>query len=183
MTAGDHRTMTPGASSWRAIAAELTIAGAAVAATAIAAYAWAGAKAAVIVITGAGVVALVMLRSLVAPYLMPARPYQELASTGRSVITSFWRKRGLLRDATSASGRYDYELRPLLQHLLAARLSERHDISLYAEPERARELLAGGKHDDLWQWLDPARQAQPLGKDGGIPVRTLAAIIDRLEQL
>jgi hypothetical protein len=175
MTASDH--------GWRSIRTELTIAFTAVAATAVAGYAWAGATAAVIVIAVAGLVALIMLRALVIPYQMPARPYQELPSTGRSVITTFWRKRGLLRDATSASGRYDFELRPLLQNLLAARLSERHDISLYAEPQRARELLAGSKHDDLWQWLDPARQAKPLGKDGGIPVRTLAAIIDRLEQL
>ena len=43
----------------------------------------------------------------------------------------------------------------------------------------ARELLGGSRHDDLWRWIDPARQPAS-STTGGIPPRTLAAIIDRL---
>ena len=176
--------MTAADQGWRSARAELTIAGAVVAVTAVAGYAWAGLTAAVIVIAVAGLAALGLLRSLPVPYAPPAGPQHEMsASGGRSVITGFWRRRQLLTEVTSGTGRYDFELRATLQHLLAARLAERHDISLYAEPERARELLAGGTHDDLWPWLDPAREAAPDDKNAGIPRRTLAAIIDRLEQL
>jgi hypothetical protein len=79
---------------------------------------------------------------------------------------------------------YDYELRGTLQHLLAARLAERHGISLYDDPEAARRLLAGSGGDRLWFWLDPGREAvADQGKTAGIPPRTLAAILDRLERL
>ena len=79
---------------------------------------------------------------------------------------------------------YDADLRPVLQHLLAARLAERHGINLYHDPETARRLLLPGPRDDtLWFWLDPARPAEADRLRPGIPSRTLAAIIDRLERL
>ncbi len=85
-----------------------------------------------------------------------------------------------------------------LEHLLAARLAERHGVSLYLDPDGARRLLCGndnGRDADLWYWIDPAReaaraQARAYGAaDGGtdrqpgIPPRTLARLIDRLEKL
>ena len=146
-------------------------------------YAWDGSAGAAVVLAGAAVVALVVVRTLTEPVRLPALPQAEWQVTGRSVITGFWRKRGMVGDATVAGGNYDYELRPTLQHLLAARLADRHGVSLYAEPGRARELFAGTRHDDLWPWVDPARLAAPDTRGGGIPARTLAAIIDRLEHL
>jgi hypothetical protein len=147
-----------------------------------AAYAWAGAKAAAVVLAGAAIIALVLLRTLAEPDRAPAVPEHEWRATGRSVISGFWRKRSMVTDATANNGNYDFELRATLQHLLAARLAERHGVSLYEEPERARRLIGNGKYDHLWPWVDPARTAAP-DSTGGIPPRTLAAIIERLEQL
>ena len=81
---------------------------------------------------------------------------------------------------------YDTELRPVLEHLLAARLAERHGVHLYQDPDAARRLLCGQPRDaGLWRWIDP--QTRPQARDSqerrGIPSRTLARLIDRLEKL
>ena len=53
-------------------------------------------------------------------------------------------------------GGYDSELRPVLEHLLAARLAERHAVNLYQHPDAARKLLCRSPRDaDLWPWIDP----------------------------
>jgi hypothetical protein len=167
---------------WRSARSEVQLAAGTVLVVTIAAYAWAGSAAAAVILAASAVVFLILLRALAEPDRKPPVPQAEWHNTGRSVIAGFWRKRGIVNDATAGNGNYDFELRATLQHLLAARLAERHGISLYAEPERARELLGGSRHDDLWRWIDPARQPAP-STTGGIPPRTLAAIIDRLEHL
>ena len=68
--------------------------------------------------------------------------------------------------------------------LLAVRLAERHGISLHDDPAAARRLLCPGHRDDrLWYWVDPARPPATTGTQSGIPPRTLARLIDRLEKL
>jgi len=90
----------------------------------------------------------------------------------------------MLHDATASMAAYDAEVRPTLQHLLAARLAERHGVSLDADPAAARRLLLPGHGDQaLWFWLDPLRPAENDKDRRGIPPRTLAAIFDRLERL
>jgi hypothetical protein len=177
---GQPETGQPG--GWKSAEPELRIAGGTVIVITVAAYAWAGPVAAAVVLACSALLSLVLLRSLAEPDLTPVAPREEWKTTGRSVIAGFWRKRSMVTDATAGNGNYDFELRATLQHLLAARLAERHGISLYAEPDRARELLGGSKHDNLWHWVDPARQAAP-DSTGGIPPRVLAAILDRLEHL
>ena len=75
--------------------------------------------------------------------------------------------------ASSVSSRtfYDSELRPVLEHLLAARLAERHGVNLYSDPARARKLLCAQRRDaDLWAWVDPQHCEAPTSKDRrGIP--------------
>jgi hypothetical protein len=46
---------------------------------------------------------------------------------------------------------YPSALRPQLQRLYAARLSERHGVSLHAEPAKAAALIGPA----AWPWLDP----------------------------
>jgi len=99
-------------------------------------------------------------------------------------FTGYWRKRAGLVDGTQSLAAYDAVLRGTLQHLLAARLAERHGISLQDDPDAARRLLCPRPRDDaLWYWVDPARPPAQAGKQPGIPPRTLARLIDRLEQL
>jgi hypothetical protein len=131
------------------------------------------------------VVILVVLRALVPTTRAQAARRDEswqLRSQGSYI--GFWRNRGLLADASVNMRSYDADLRPVLQHLLAARLAERHGVSLYADPDAARQLLLAGEPDDsLWYWLDPERPAEQRAMRHGIPQRTLTAIVDRLERL
>jgi hypothetical protein len=179
---GERRQAPEG--SWRASAPELAAAAFGVLVTALAVYAYAGADAAVAVVAGCAVAAIVYLRTLVPA--VARVDIREVLPSGQAT-TSFlgvWRKRVTLRDATARMTSYDAELRPALQHLLAARLAQRHGISLYADPAAARRLLLPGPRDDaLWFWLDPGRQAETDPKRPGIPPRALAAILDRLERL
>jgi hypothetical protein len=171
---------------------ELTVTAVLVVATSATVYGYAGVGAAVLTVIIWAVVLLVLLRGLVgaaAPLLLQE---QLGRATGRTSFTGFWRRRGVLTNATASMMSYDAELRPTLQHLLAARLAERHDVNLYQDPSGARNILLRGtregtsfgrRDDQLWYWLDPSRPAETRQQARGIPPRTLAAIIDRLERL
>jgi hypothetical protein len=186
----DHPAAEDG---WRGSGPELTVTAVLMLATCAAVYGYAGVGAAVITLIVWAVVLLVLLRWLVPATGAPLLQHEETwRATGRTSFTSFWRKQGVLTNATASMMSYDAELRPTLQHLLAARLAERHDVNLYQDPATARRLLLsgaargtirGGRDDQLWYWLDPARPAETRSHVTGIPPRTLAAIIDRLERL
>jgi hypothetical protein len=173
---------------------ELIIATATAAAAAVAGYAVAGPMAVALVAMAAGAGGLVLLRFLVPP--QPAAPPGEDLSgpdpaVPQPVLSSFtgtWRRQSRLADAHASRPAYEAQLRPQLEHLLASRLAERHGISLYDDPAAARQAFSAGQagFDGLWSWIDPARAAVPADLDGdqpGIPYRTLARIIDRLERL
>jgi hypothetical protein len=172
---------------------ELIIAALAVTATAAAGYAVAGPGAVALVAVAAGVISLVVLRSLVRPPPLassaedvsgpdPAVPAPVLSSFSRQ-----WRRQSRLGDAEASLTAYEAGLRGQLEHLLASRLAERHGISLYDDPAAARLAFTQGNpgYDSLWQWVDPARPAAPSppGDQPGIPYRTLARLLDRLEHL
>lgn len=188
---GDHRAAK--ADGWRGSVPELTVTVVLILATSVAVYGYAGLGAAVVTLIVWAVVVLVLLRGLVTTTAAPLVLHQDTwRTTARSTFTGFWRKHGILTNATASMMSYDAELRPTLQHLLAARLAERHNVNLYQDPSAARRLLLpgtahgssrGGRDDQLWYWLDPTRPAETRPQVKGIPPRTLAAIIDRLERL
>lgn len=67
------------------------------------------------------------------------------------------------------------EMRPQLQRLFAARLAQRHGVSMYRSPQQACALVGPG----LWPWIDPgAAPPQPV-----LPEPVLRALLDRLEAL
>ncbi|HEX5189207.1 MAG TPA: hypothetical protein VFW16_06690 [Streptosporangiaceae bacterium] len=171
---------------WRSARREVAVA--VLLAVAICAAAWVleGPAAAGFAALATAALSLVALRALIEPHEPPEAPPQpnELGPSGSFV--GFWRMRSDLGDATTSLSVWDIALRPRLTNLLAARLSERHGISLADDPEAARRVLTGGKpgRSDLWTWIDPRRQAPPgAGSLPGIPPRVLAALIDRLERL
>ena len=154
-----------------------------VAAVTGAAYAFSGPALAGLVLLASVAAGLVALRALVEPDRRPGPPpLPDEAGPSRMVI-GFWRTRSDLDDATRSLSAWHYGLRPRLTNLLAARLSERHGVSLADDPDTARRLLLGSRQD-LWRWIDPA-QPDPAeaGSQAGIPPRMLAALIDRLEKL
>ena len=175
-------------SPWRGTTAELVTAGVAVAVTAVAAYAvagWAG-MAVVAVVTAAGV--MVLLRFLL-PQLTPDAARKARERPRPRMLTGFSHRRFMVNNAMTSQNYYETELRPVLEHLLAARLAERHGIHLYQDPDAARRLLCRNPRDaGLWRWIDPTPKGiRPQTRESqerrGIPRHTLARLIDRLEKL
>ena len=74
---------------------------------------------------------------------------------------------------------YDIVTRPLLTRLAAARLADRHRVDLWTDPAGARTVLG----EDVWTWVDPAREASRDSQPPGIGPETLTRIVDRLESL
>lgn len=176
------------ADGWGGSLPELAVTAVLILATCAVVYGYAGAGAAILALVIWAVALLVLLRGLLPSPIAPALRQRTWRASGLTSFTGFWRKRASVSTATSSMVSYDAELRPTLQHLLAARLAERHDVNLYTDPDAARRLLLGGavnsrRDDQLWYWLDPARPAETRQNVRGIPPRTLAVIIDRLERL
>ena len=177
----------PGASQgWRGAGREITVAVLLAAAFTGAAWGLEGPAAAGFTALACAALSLVALRALIEPHDPPQAPHRSHDPGPSRSFLGFWRTRSDLVDATSSLSAWDNALRPRLTNLLAARLSERHGISLADDPEAARRVLTDGKAGrlDLWTWIDPRRQAPPdAGSRPGIPPRVLAALIDRLERL
>jgi hypothetical protein len=145
---------------------------------------WAGLSVAV---TAAAATAMVVLRYLL-PTLTPETARKAREKPQPRLLSGYSHRRFVVRSSIASRGFYQGELRPVLEHLLAARLAERHGVHLYQDPDAARRLLCRRPRDaDLWPWIDPAsRPETPTPKAGtgpGIPRRTLARLIDRLEKL
>jgi len=171
---------------WRSARREVAVA--VVLALAISAAAWVleGPAAAGFAALAAAALSLVALRALIEPGELPEAPHQSHELGPSTSFLGFWRTHSDMGDATTSLSAWNSVLRPRLTNLLAARLSERHGISLANDPEAARRVLTGGMRGrtDLWAWIDPRRQAAPgAGSLPGIPPRVLAALIDRLERL
>jgi hypothetical protein len=172
-------------SPWRGTGPELLTAAVAVAVAAVAGYAvagWAG-LAVVAVATAAGV--MVLLRALL-PQLTPDTAKKALQRPRARTLTGYSHRRFVVHNAMTSQNYYDMELRPVLEHLLAARLAERHGVHLYQDPDAARRLLCRNPRDGgLWRWIDPSIRPQTRESQDrrGIPRHTLARLIDRLEKL
>lgn len=174
-------------SPWRGTRPELVTAGALVAATAVAGYATAGWPGLSVVAITTAAIALLVLRALL-PQLTPDQAKKARDKPTARTLSGYSHRRFVVRTAMTSRGFYDGELRPVLEHLLAARLAERHGVNLYQDPAAARALLCRSSRDaDLWDWVDPATrpETRPRGtpEQPGIPRRTLARLIDRLEKL
>jgi hypothetical protein len=185
-------TPGPARASWPP-GPELVIAALAVTATAVAGYAVAGPGAFALVAVVAAVISLVVARSLVRPPALES-PAEDVSGPDPAVpapvLSSFsrqWRRRSRLGDAQASMTAYQAGLRGQLEHLLASRLAERHGISLYDDPAAARQAFTRGNpgYESLWWWVDPAQAATTTapGDRPGIPYRTLARLLDRLEHL
>jgi uncharacterized membrane protein len=174
-------------SPWRGTAPELAIAAVAVTAVAVAGYAVAGWAGLSVVAVATAAVALLVLRALL-PQLTPDEATKAIQKPAARTLTGYSRRRFVVQTATTSQSYYDSELRPVLEHLLAARLAERHGVHLYQEPDAARAVLCRTSRDaDLWRWIDPTTRPETVPRGvterRGIPRRTLARLIDRLEKL
>jgi hypothetical protein len=176
----------PAAGRWRAAVPELVIAGVAVAAATVAAAAVSGWPGAVTIAVATAVIALLVLRSLIPRSAAQALRLKRNRQRARS-IHGYAQRRFVVVTSLSSRAMYESDLRPALEHVLAARLAERHAVNLYTEPEKARQAFCRTRADtSLWPWIDPAQALDAearVARKHGIPRRTLARLITRLEQL
>jgi hypothetical protein len=134
--------------------------------------------------------AMAVLRFLL-PALTPDQAKKAREKPQARLLSGYSHRRFVVHSSIASRGFYDGELRPVLEHLLAARLAEPHGVHLYQDPDAARRLLCRHRRDaDLWQWIDPdPKTTRPevstrdAPTERGIPRRTLARLIDRLERL
>jgi hypothetical protein len=172
---------------WRGTRPELVLAVSLAAAAGAAGYVmagWTGLSAVVIVAAAA---ALAVLRALL-PRLAPDQTRTVRAKPPARALSGYGQRLLAVQNAISSLAFYNDELRPLLENLLAVRLAEHHGVYLHRDPAAARALLCADARDaDLWIWIDPATRPKesPRGDAdrSGIPGRTLARLIDRLEAL
>ena len=177
-------------SPWRGAVPELLIAGALVLALAVAGYGMAGWAGLSVVAVATAATAMVILRVLL-PAASPDKSRTAAQKAQARSLTGYSHRRFLVQTASESLSVYQAELRPVLEHLLAARLAERHGVHLYADPEAARRLLCRTSRDaDLWLWIDPDPKTTrpPVTNRGatterGIPRHTLTRLVDRLERL
>jgi hypothetical protein len=173
-------------SRWRAAVPELIIAAIAVGVAALAGGAVAGWPGVVTVATAACVLALLMFRALIpnsaAQTVRVARDKQQART-----ISGYAQRRFTVATSITSRPMYESDLRPALEHILAARLADSRGVNLYTEPERARAAFCRTRADEsLWPWIDPLQARytdRRTAQERGIPRRTLARLITRLEQL
>jgi hypothetical protein len=172
--------------SWRPALPELVIAAVMVAAAALAAAAVAGWPGVFVVAAATSVIAVLLLRAIIPRSAAQTLRQKKDKQRARS-ISGYAQRRFIVVTSLASRPMYESDLRPVLEHILAARLAERHAVNLYTEPDAARKAFCRTRGDArLWQWIDPG---QALGAEErarqshGIPGRTLSRLITRLEQL
>ncbi len=174
-------------SPWRGTKPELVITAVLAAAAAVAGYVMAGWAGLSVVVIATAAIALVVLRALL-PQLTPDQPKKAREKPTARTLSGYSHRRFVVQTAMTSLAFYNGELRPVLEHLLAARLAERHGVNLYQDPAAARAVRCRDARDaGLWAWIDPQTRPKepPRGhtEQSGIPSRTLARLIDRLEKL
>lgn len=183
---GVNGGLAEGGGRWRGAEPELAVAGVTVGATALAAGAVAGWPGVATVAIVAAALSMVVLRGLVPRSAAHAvRLTRDKPTAGP--IAGYAQHRFIVSSSVATRAFYEADLRPILENLLAARLAERHGVNLYTDPAAARAVFCRGRGDEaLWYWVDPA-QAMPAPERDmqwhGIPRRTLARLVNRLEQL
>ena len=171
---------------WRAATPELIIAAILVAVAALAGAALSGWPGVVVAAAAAAVLALLVLRAAIprsaAQFSRRAKDKQQARA-----IFGYGQRRFIVATSLTSRGLYESDLRPVLEHILAARLAEGHGVNLYTEPEAARRAFCRTRADEsLWPWIDPGQAITGDERSRlrhGVPRHTLARLITRLEQL
>ena len=171
---------------WRQARPELIVTAVTVVAAALAAAAVSGWPGVVAITAGVAAIALLLLRGVIPRSEAQLFRRAEGKQQARA-ISGYAQRRFVVSTSMLSRPMYESDLRPVLEHILAAKLAENHGINVYTEPASARRAFCRTRGDEhLWPWIDPA---QTLDSDDrtrhrhGIPRRSLARLIDRLEQL
>jgi hypothetical protein len=171
---------------WRPALPELVIAAITVAVAALAAAAVSGWPGVVTVAVAVAVLALLLLRALIPRSADQALRLSRNERQPRA-IHGYAQRRFVVRTSYGSRAIYESDLRPALEHVLAARLAERHAVNLYTDHDAAKRAFCRTRADEsLWPWIDPEQAldaTERASRSNGIPRRTLSRLITRLEQL
>ena len=172
--------------NWRPAVPELIIAAITVAVAALAGAAVSGWPGLVVVAAAAAVLALLVLRAALPRSAAQASRRAKDKQHARAIF-GYGQRRFIVATSLTSRPLYESDLRPVLEHILAARLAESHGVNLYTEPEAARRAFCRTRGDEsLWPWIDPGQAVNADQRSrlrGGIPRGALARLITRLEQL
>jgi hypothetical protein len=172
--------------NWRPALPELIIAAIMVAVAALAAAAVAGWPGVFIVAAATTVIALLLLRGVV-PRSAADRLRRQQDKQRARAISGYAQRQFIVATSLTSRPTYESDLRPVLEHILAARLAENHAVNLYTQPDAARKAFCRTRREEsLWPWIDPAQTLDAdkrASQSRGIPGRTLSRLITRLEQL
>ena len=172
--------------NWRPALPELIIAAVMVAAAALAAAAVAGWPGVVVVAAATAVIALLLMRAVIPRSAADQRRRKQDKQRARA-ISGYAQRRFVVTTSLSSRPMYESDLRPVLEHILAARLAENHAVNLYTQPDAARKAFCRTRRDEsLWRWIDPEQALdadERVGQKNGIPSWALSRLITRLEQL
>jgi hypothetical protein len=184
-TSGTSGTSNRG--RWREAAPELVIAAIAIAAAALAAAAVSGWPGVVAVAVVVSVLALLLFRTLIpASAAQPVRVARDKQQA--RAISGYAHRRFTVSTSLTSRPMYESDLRPVLEHILAARLADSRGVNLYTEPAEAKAAFCRTRADEsLWPWIDPEQALVTAeyraGERRTISRRTLSRLITRLEQL
>jgi hypothetical protein len=171
---------------WREATPELLIAAITIVVATLAGAAVAGWPGVVVVAAATTVLALLVLRAVLPRSAAQASRRAKEKQQARAIF-GYGQRRFVVATSFTSRALYESDLRPVLEHILAARLAERHSVNLYTEPEAARRAFCRTRADEsLWPWIDPVQALKPDERHRqrqGIPRRSLAGLITRLEQL
>jgi hypothetical protein len=173
-------------SRWRDATPELIIAAITVAVAAVAGAAVSGWPGVVVVAAAAAVLALLVVRAALPRSAAQTSRRAKDKQQARAIF-GYGQRRFVVATSLTSRPLYESDLRPVLEHILAARLAESHGVNLYTEPEAARRAFCRTRGDEsLWPWIDPGQAVNADQRSrlrGGIPRGALARLITRLEQL
>ena len=140
----------------------------------------------VVVAAAAAVLALLVLRAAIPRSAAQTSRRAKDKQQARAIF-GYGQRRFIVATSLTSRGLYESDLRPVLEHILAARLADGHGVNLYTDPEAARRTFCRTRADEsLWPWIDPGQITNADERSrlrGGIPRQTLGRLITRLEQL
>lgn len=137
----------------------------------VAAGALGGDRAALVVVQVAGTFALLGLLTRL-PASDPSTRRHAPARDGRDRFPSYERIYSAVADAGRSARLVDLQLRPVLQHLVAAPLEQRGAAAIRSE-----------LGESAWRVVDTDRAASADSRGGGLDHRQLADLVDRMESL
>ena len=143
-----------------------------------ASYAAAG-ESGLLAITGLAALAALLTARLKIPGASRPAPGSAPARFRNPAFPRYRQIHVALGEAQVSQRHFDMITRPLLQRLLAALVADRHGADMSSDVTAAREALGG----DVWPLLDPARPASADSSAPGVSLDTLAAIVERLEDM